>query len=82
LGDGLLQVAGLGVEGFEFFVPGAELGLEVLITDGLARGDADVAAGVEAPALGFDLGERGGLAEAGDVAVGKERGYLAPCFPG
>ncbi len=67
----MLQVAGLGVEGFEFFVPGAELGLEVLVTDGLARGDADVAAGIQRPTLGFDLGEGGGFAEASDIAVGQ-----------
>ena len=44
-----------------------ELFLEVLVADGFARGDTDVAAGVERPALGFDFFERGGFAEAGNI---------------
>ena len=79
-GDGLLQFPRLGVQRFQFLVQGFELLLEVLVADLLARRDADVAAGVELPALGFDLGQRRRLAQAGDVAVDKplslrERGW-------
>ena len=45
------------------------MGFEVDVIGG-AFGDADVATGVEAPALGFDVGEGGDFAEAGYVGVG------------
>ncbi len=40
---------------------------EVFVGDGFAGGDADVAAGVETVALGFEFGEGCGAAEAGDI---------------
>lgn len=42
----------------------------------MGGGGAGVAAGVEAPALGFDLRAGGDLAEAGDVDVGAVRKQL------
>ena len=54
---------------FEFLVQRFELFLEVLVAHVLARRDADVAAGVERPALRLDLLERRGLAQAGHVGV-------------
>ena len=54
-GDGLLQFAGLGVQGFEFLVQRFELFLEVLVADILARRNSHVAARIERPALRFDF---------------------------
>ena len=46
-GDGFFQIAGLGVQGFQFLAQRFELLAEVLVADLLARRDAYVAAGVE-----------------------------------
>src|SRR5712691_7586236 len=55
VGDGLFEVARPVVECFEFFVQRFELCLEILIANFLARCDANVAAGIERPALRLDL---------------------------
>jgi hypothetical protein len=52
----LLQLPRLGIQRFQFLVQGFKLYLEVLAADLLARRDAYVAAGVERPILGFNLG--------------------------
>ncbi len=62
------ELARLGVQGFEFLVQRFELLLEVLVAHGFARRDADVAAGVERPALRFDFLERGGRHRPGTSA--------------
>ena len=66
-----LKLPRFGVEDFEFLVKGFELFLEILVAEILALGDADVAAGIERPALGFDFLKGGGFAEAGSVDVGR-----------
>jgi hypothetical protein len=58
----LFEFARLGVKDFEFFVQRFQLFLEVLVAHVLARCDAYVTAGVETPALRFDLPKRGGFA--------------------
>ena len=67
--DPRFEFAGFVVEDFEFLVESFELFLEILIAEILALGDADVAAGIERPALGFDFLKGGGFAEAGDVPI-------------
>ena len=58
----MFQLPRLSVQRFQFLVEGFKLFLEILVADVFARRDADVATGVERPALGFDFGERGGFA--------------------
>ena len=52
----------MSIQHFQFLVERFQLFLEVLVADFFARGDADIATGVEAPALGFDFGKGGGFA--------------------
>ena len=68
-GDGLFQVAGLGVERFEFLVERFELLLEVLVAHVLARSHADVAARVERPSLRFDFLDVAALQRPGTSAI-------------
>ena len=62
-GDGVFEVAGLLVEGFEFLVQRFELFFKILIADGLSWSHPYVATGVERPPLCLDLLDRGRLAE-------------------
>ena len=57
-GNGGFELTRLGVQGFKLFVQCFELFLEVLIAHILAGCYADVAAGVERPALCFDFLDR------------------------
>jgi hypothetical protein len=59
----------LRVKRFEFFVQLFELLLEVLVADGFAGCDADIATGVERPALGFDFLEGRGFTQSWNVFV-------------
>src|ERR1035437_7925900 len=68
--DSRFNLTRFGVEDFEFLVEGFELFLKVLVAEVLALGDADVATGIERPALGFDFLKGCDFAEAGNVAVG------------
>ena len=62
-----------GIEDFEFLVEGFEPFLEILVAEILALRDADVAAGIERPSLGFDFGEACRLTQPLDVAVVESR---------
>ena len=68
-GDGLFEVARVGVESNEFLVQCFELFLEVFVAHGLAGSHAQVTAGVERPALRFNFLERGRLAQAGHIGI-------------
>ena len=82
-GDGLFEVARVGVESNEFLVQCFELFLEVFVAHGLAGSHAQVTAGVERPALRFNFLERGRLAKAGHIAEAWERWRPAGrSFPG
>ena len=59
--DPRLKLPRFGVEDFEFLVEGFELFLEILVAEILALADADVAAGIEQPALGLDFLKGGGF---------------------
>ena len=61
--------------GFEFLVQFFELFLEVFVAYGFVRCDADVTAGFERPALRFNFLERGGAAEAGNIAILRIAGF-------
>ena len=68
LANPLLQFSRLHVQWFQFFVQALKAFFEVEIVGG-SFGYADVAAGVEAPALRFDLGQGGYFAQARHVGV-------------
>ena len=67
--DGLFKLARLRVQFFEFLVQRFELLFEVFVADGFAGSDADVAARIKRPALGFDLFQSGDFAETGNIPV-------------
>lgn len=68
-GDSLFEVTRLGVQGFEFLVQLFKLGFEILIAYFFARCHAYIAAGVERPALRFDIFQSSCLAQARHVSI-------------